>query len=226
VGRVSAVRPEYARLARDFVRLAKMFDVALDAQAQRDVTTLAACIEWVDRVMDAMPLRVDRERMGARALAALVRGTEEHPTLTALREVLVRRNVVDAFARAVASELEVGESMRDARDANAFVAHVTREGVLTTDMALLVSGLATHRTFAVFFRRLGEPANLVDKLLDMREDHARGEMHLRPTLRLHARIASEIVRRLPALLACSPRPVWVLAWGASYLDLSTSRRRA
>ncbi len=211
------MRPEYARLARDFVRLASMFGIKVDEVATRDVATLAAGIEWVDRVMDAMPKRGDRERLGARALAAVAGGDDVDPTLTALREVVVRRDVVPPFAEAVREVLAVSASMREATDVDSFASSVAREGQLTAEMALLISGLGSHRAFARFFRLLGEPANFVDKLLDVRGDHARGEMGLRPTVLLHLRLASEIARRLPRLIACSPRPVWVMAWGASYL---------
>jgi hypothetical protein len=211
------MRPEYARLARDFVRLASMFGITVDDVATRDVATLAAGIEWVDRVMDAMPKRVDREHLGGRALAAVARGDDVHPTLTALREALVRRDVVEPFAAAVREVLAVSASMREATNLDSFAFSVAREGQLTAEMALLVSGLGSHRAFARFFRLLGEPANFVDKLLDVRGDHARGEMWLRPTVLLHLRLAHEIVRRLPPLIASSPRPVWIVAWGASYL---------
>jgi hypothetical protein len=211
------VRPEYARLAGDFVRLAAMFGITLDATSKRDVATFAASLEWVDRVMDAMPTRVERERFGAQALEAATYGGAVHETITALHEVLVRRRVVEPFARLVEEELVVGEAVREAIHADAFMACVAREGALTTEMTLLVSGLASHTAFARFFRVLGEPANFVDKLLDVRQDYARGEIRLRPTLLFQARIAREIVRRLPRLVSSSPRPAWVIAWGATYL---------
>jgi hypothetical protein len=212
------VRPEYARLATDFIRLAAMFGITLDAVSKRDVATLAASLEWVDRVMDAMPTRAERERFGARALAAVTYGDRHvHEALTALHEVIVRRRVVEPFARVVKEELVIGEAMRHAIDPRTFIACVAREGALTTEMALLASGLESHAAFARFFRVLGEPANFVDKLIDVRRDYARGEIRVRPTWLLRVRIAREIVRRLPRLVMSSPRPAWVIAWGATYL---------
>jgi hypothetical protein len=210
-----APRPEYARLARDFVRLAHEAGLHVDDVARRDVATFAAAIEWVDRVMDAVPLREERVRFGRRALAAACGEDRVHSTLDALAETLVRRDVVAPFARLVEEELVVGETMRHATDSRTFLECVAREGALTTEMTLLVSGLSDPR-FRRFFRSLGEPANLVDKLLDARADHARGEMRLRPTWRLHARIALEILRRVPRVVVASPRPVWVLVWGFGY----------
>jgi hypothetical protein len=222
----SNVRPEYARLGRDFVRVARGFGIALEEQARRDVAQLAAAIEHIDRVLDAIDARGERDAFGAALVLALrtgdaramnAWGEELTARVRALHETLARRCAVERFARVTDEALANVEALRAATTRDAFVACVVLEGRLTAEMALLVAGDACTDAFRRFFVALGEPANLVDKLLDARDDYARGEMTLAPSLHLHARLALEIAHRVPRLCATYPRPMWLVAWGAGYL---------
>jgi hypothetical protein len=223
------VRPEYQRLARDLERLVADFGGRLEHAVREDVITLMAAIECIDRLVDVLPERGDRERLGAEVLRALRDGRappeweEELRARTAeLREVLVRRDVLDPFLAIARDALRNAEGLRECRTHDEYVARVVAEGRMTTQLALTVAGDACGDEFARFFVSLGEPANLVDKLRDARGDAARGEIVLEPGPGLHVRLAKEILRRLPGLLRLHPRPLWLLAWGAKYLFWSYS----
>jgi len=223
------VRPEYLRLARDFERLVADFGGPLEGTVREDVITLMAAIECIDRVVDVLPERSDRERLGADVLRALRHGCsppdwdDELRARTAeLRAVLVRRDVVAPFLAIARDALHNAEGLRECLTHDEYVARVAAEGRMTTQLALTVAGGACGDDFARFFTSLGEPANLVDKLRDARGDAARGEIVLRPGPSLHVRLAAEILRRLPGLLRLHPRPFWLLAWGARYLLSSHS----
>jgi hypothetical protein len=218
------VRPEYLRLARDLERLVAGFGGRLEDGVRQDVITLIAAVECIDRLVDVLPERSDRERLGADVLRALRDGStspewgEELRARTAgLRDVLVRRDVVAPFLAIARDALHNAERLRECRTHDEYVARVVAEGRLTTKLALTVAGDVCGDDFVRFFVWLGEPANLVDKLRDARGDAARGEMVLSPGPGLHLRLAAEILRRLPRLLRPYPRPFWLLAWGAKYL---------
>ncbi|HTQ43265.1 MAG TPA: hypothetical protein VMI75_10955 [Polyangiaceae bacterium] len=223
------MRPEYLRLARDFERLVADFGGRLEGAVLEDVATLMSAIECIDRSVDVLRDRCDRDRLGADVLRALRDGSsppewaEELRARTAeLRAVLVRRDVVAPFLAIAQDALSNAEQLRDCRTHDEYVARVVAEGRMTTELALTVAGDAGGDEFARFFVSLGEPANLVDKLRDARGDAARGEILLTPGPRLHLRLASEILRRLPGLLRLHPRPVSLLVWGAGYLLSSQS----
>jgi hypothetical protein len=134
-----------------------------------------------------------------------------------LHRRITRRGIREPFLAAVADALRTCERMRAATDRDPYVACIVREGRLTATLVSLMAAEECGAPFARFFLRLSEVANLVDKLLDARGDHARGEMRLAPTLLLHARLAWEILRRAPALVLGYPRPVWLVRWGAEHI---------
>jgi hypothetical protein len=215
-------RPEYARMGADFERLAGAFGVRLPPDVRDDVRLLAACIECVDRVIDATDDAAERARLGASIVRALRDGDPVdlqdaglRGRMAELRALVVRRGVSAAFARLAAEVLDNTERARACSSRDEYIERVVHEGRLAARMALLVAGDTCAGDFARFLLAVAEPANLVDKLVDARGDAARGEIALAPDVRLHARLVVEILRRLPALLRIHPRPAWLLAWGAS-----------
>jgi hypothetical protein len=58
---------------------------------------------------------------------------------------------------------------------------------------------------------------LVDKLIDARGDHLRGELRLHPGLRLHARLAGRALRRAPRAMLHHPRRLRLIAWGLRFM---------
>jgi hypothetical protein len=67
--------------------------------------------------------------------------------------------------------------------------------------------------FARFFLRLGVVGNLVDKLVDVREDHALGEISVAPTIGVHARLLAELIRAAVPLVIEFPRRFALARWG-------------
>jgi hypothetical protein len=223
-------------MGADFERLAAAFGVRLSPRARDDVRRLAACIECVDRVIDATDDAAERSRLSASIVRALRGGrerdvdldsaldldldldprrTELRARIAELRAIVTRRGVSAAFAGLAAEVLSNTEAARACASHDEYVERVVREGRLTARMAMLVAGEDCEGEFGRFLLAVAEPANLVDKLVDARGDAARGEIALAPDLRLHARLVVEVLRRLPALLRMHPRPGWLLAWGAS-----------
>ena len=219
-------------MASDFARLAAAFGHVVSARTLRDVRELTACIDEVDRAIDTTPEPGDRRRIREAILASLRSGVESGMSVelaarvAALRDILRARGVVERFALVAAEALDNTERARMCRSNDEYVARTVREGQLTATMALLVAGPASlHGSFERFLLAVAEPANLVDKLVDARGDAMRGEIAIRADLRLHLRLASEVLRRVPALVRLHPRPAAMLAWGArSALGLAGTPR--
>lgn len=216
-------RPEYAALAAEFTRLAEPFGDEVDDRLRRDISRLATAIERIDREVDGAP---DDDTRRARWAVVVERmsGRTEAPApddLRAgaddLRAIGEERNVLARLRRIVVKEATTSEAMRAARSSSAFVPLVLREGRLTAALALVIAGSACSRRFRRFFFRLGGPANLVDKIKDAKEDHARGEIQLSPSLPLYVRLFASLVLRSAALAVSHPRPLSVVTLGLRYL---------
>jgi len=219
-----AVRPEYAELAREFERLAMPFGDIVDDIVRRDIARLASAIERVDRVIDDAADDETRQSLwnvvlagmdGRTPAAAVPRDLREG--IDELRSIGEERNVLSRLRRIVAKESRTSEAMRRARSSRAFVPLVLREGRLTAALALVVAGGACGRRFRRFFFRLGGPANLIDKIVDAKEDHARGEIRLSPSLAFYARLFVVLVVRSAGLVLFHPRPLEILRLGLRHL---------
>jgi hypothetical protein len=218
---VIPVRPEYEAMAREFGVFAAPFGIAVDDALERDLVLVAAAFEVVDRHVDATQDEDDRERLCAATLDELRAGAaparvpgEIAGVLASLRERLAR---VEPFAGHLARFFVRSEDLRRTESGAEFVRCVADEARCAAEMTLLVVPVATQSRFARFFRVLAEIANLVDKLHDVRDDWARGEVRVRPGWRLYARLLGAFVARVPSLLLLSPRPLHLVAWGARYV---------
>ena len=67
---------------------------------------------------------------------------------------------------------------------------------------------------------------LVDKILDAKDDHARGEISLAPSASLYARLFAALALRVAALLATHPRPLALVRTGLRYVRPFSAPTRA
>jgi hypothetical protein len=215
------VRPEYLKLCRDLVQIARAFSLDLPAQHQRDAALLVFASECVDRILDALPTSAQRAQFSADVLAVLGGATIEPAALTRevadrlaqLREVAQRRRIEPQVMQITARIFRNCEAMRATRDASSYVRGAALEGRLLVELLLLILGDSATPGFRDFMREVGEPANLGDKLRDAGQDFAAGEIAINPGVCLRARLACEISRRV-LVLAIRFCARWRLAvWG-------------
>jgi len=211
------VRPEYQALVDGYPSLLKQFGVELSAIDIADLGVLMTAIEHVDRVIDALPRAVDREDF-ARAVIAVLDGDRDGapvPSLLALRAVADRREVRAALSRLTAETLANTECLRATRDRATYLACIEREGALCNELALLIVPLPAAPS--AFLRGIAAPANLMDKLLDLRRDHRNGEAVVDPGIGTHALLATRMVRSAWAASRLHPNRLRFTAWGVRWL---------
>ncbi len=222
---MGAVRPEYRKLADDLPRLASEFGCRIPDAAARDLLVFTLATECIDRVLDALE-EADERRRFSRALLAALHGDSDASArfplelqdhVAALALVIARHGLTARFCALAARALDNTERMRTTERPGEWVACVEEEGRLTVELALLFVAAHANPAFVRFFRSVAELGNLVDKLKDARGDHRRGEMALRPGLRVHARLLGALVRRTPRAATRHPRLGAFVAWGLGYL---------
>ena len=219
---MSAVRPEYEALARDLERLAASFDVVFDEPLRRNLVLLSRTFETIDRHVDDTVDPAARAALCEAVLRAFDGDAKTLPAEVAervawARAVLEPRGTSATFVAALRSFFEVSEALRTTRDTSVYLASVLGEAGCAAEMTLLVGRDLDVPRFGRFFRVLSEVANLVDKIHDVRRDRRRGEIAIDAGVWVHVRLLAAFVVRGPLLLALCPRPLRLIAWGATYL---------
>ncbi|MDB6121470.1 MAG: hypothetical protein JWQ71_463 [Pedosphaera sp.] len=215
------VRPEYLRLPRDLVDLARGFNLDLPEEYQRDAAILVFSIECTDRVLDAIPTPLGRAQFSRKVIECLQGHASGHndftPELLAwllrLERLIRRRQIGSKFCEIVYVLLANSEQMRNTQSSSMFVKGAVKEGRLMVELLLLILGHAGTPQFNEFMRRVGEPANLGDKLRDAHRDFAFGELAIKPGLIFHFRLIYEMLRRVGCLAFRFGGHWRILAWG-------------
>ncbi len=110
--------------------------------------------------------------------------------------------------------------MRRATERETYFRHVEREGELTVELALLFARLGdspADRRAAAFLRGVAAPANLLDKLVDLRGDHRRGEVAIDPGIATHVALAVRMVRHSWIASARYSSRMRFTIWGLGWL---------
>jgi len=136
--------------------------------------------------------------------------------LESLRAVAIRLGVCERLAALTASTLANTEGMRAARHRAAYLTCIEREGDLCVELALMI-GAVDHPGAVAFLRAVAPPANLLDKLLDLRGDHRRGEVAVSPGVRTHVWLAARLLRRAWSAARLHPSPARFGLWGTRWL---------
>ncbi len=218
----SAVRPEYEALSRDMEHVAAHFGLVFDEAMRADLASLARTFETIDRHVDATPTSAARAVLCARIVGALRDGPGPAVLDPELAERLawvrgVYGDRTGAFADELARFFGVSERLRTTSSRRTYISCVLGEARCASTMTLMLDPRLRGAEFARFFEVLSEVANLVDKLHDVRDDRRRGEIAIRPGVRVHARLAGTFAARSARLLRMSPRPLELARWGARYL---------
>ena len=217
--RLVTPRPEYVALVDGLPALMRDLGSTITPANLRDVRVFMLALEHIDRVLDAIVDRADRRAFGERLLAAIANGDARFSDieLGELYAVLARRGRTAAFVALARTALVNSERMRTTRDAHEYLDAIELEGRLTVELVLLFVDPDAGPAVAAFLRAVGDIANLFDKLIDMRADHRRGELALRPSIRLHARVLARILRRLPSVAATHPRRLRFVGWSVGWV---------
>jgi hypothetical protein len=220
------MRPEYRALVDGLPSLMGNFGCELSEVAFADSEILMAAVDCVDQTLDDIADAGARRAFSDALLAYLGRAEgssalEGPPTLaermSTLRALVELRDVKIPFIELVTELLDNSERIRTALEPHDYVECVEREGRLTVELALLFVTPPDNQAFLSFFRAIAEPANLFDKLVDVRADFARGELALRPTLGLHALLALRLFQRGRVAMTLHPRRVRFVAWSLGWL---------
>jgi hypothetical protein len=221
MGAMGSMRAEYAALVTGLPALMRDFGCEPSPEALRDVGVFVAALECVDRVLDPLPTSAARRELTESVLAAIDGDSVRAPyeltdRLGELHAVLHRRDRVHVFRVLARAILDNTEHMRTTPHPRDYLVAIEREGALMVELALLFLDEATPR-FAAFLRSVAGPANLLDKLLDMRDDHRRGELAVAPTPWVHARVLARLVRGVPQVIADHPKRVALARWGVAWI---------
>jgi hypothetical protein len=212
------VRPEYVALADHLEFLRAAYRLPCTERHRREVTTTLAAFECIDRHYDALASGAPRQALGAQIVQKLRGGGEILPAeldahVHSLRDVFARHGASDRLAALLEQFFVATERVRQTPEPREYVDQVRREGHLTSAMVLLLLDARPGDRFERFFLRLGVVGNLVDKLVDVREDHALGEISVSPTVGVHARLLAELIRASVPLILEFPRRLALARWG-------------
>ncbi len=209
-------RAEYGEMVATFAGLAADFGEHVDDGTLRDLHRLATSIERIDREIDAERddrLRADAWRSVLDVLDGAPPSRDDDLARAAvdLRSLAEERNATNRVARIMRKESVIAETMRRTQHTRTYVRCALREGRLGAALTLAVAG--SRGRFRRFFFRLGGPANVIDKLVDVRADHGAGEVRIRPTLGVYASLLLALMTTVPLALAIHPRRLRVVALG-------------
>jgi hypothetical protein len=223
VASAAEVRPEYVALADHLEFLCGAFGLACTRAHRADVAATLAAFECMDRHYDAVVDSKARCALGRRMVDAFAGDAPASSLpLELAGHVSALRGVFDGHgARAACRDFLseffiVTERTRTTRDPREYLRSVRREGFLTSAMVVLLLHDDDAR-FRSFFLQLGVVGNLVDKICDVRDDYARGEIAVPPSLEVHARLLAAFVISAAPLLVSFPRPIALTRWGLGYL---------
>jgi hypothetical protein len=136
-----------------------------------------------------------------------------------LRNLAAEKGARARVARIMRKEARVAEQMRATADPSTYARCALREGRLGAALTLAVAPPRSRgaSAFRRFFYRLGGPANVLDKIVDLRADYAAGEIRLRPGVRAYGRLFLALARAAPNAVFAHPQSIRIVMLGVRWL---------
>ncbi len=194
----TGVRAIYKRLSDEFHVLTGAFNITLPLEQKYRLDVLLAGIDCVDRTLDALEAKEDRDAL-TEAMLSYLEGERDHlasphasaelsTRLNAIRQIVGQTGISEPFMQAARIIFDQTEKKRHTQEAGVMLDMVEREGAATAQLPLSVMRSAGSPDFRRFFQDLCQMMGLADLLLDAREDYRTGQMRVRPTVSLYIRI--------------------------------------
>lgn len=212
----SQVRAIYRKLHHDFHLITTPFGIQLDAQLNGDLACLIAATDSIDRNLDEIEGDEDRNSFSDEIVARLVSENEKSVErneanderlpaelcmrVSALRDVIRRRAITEAFVDSVREIFRLSEAKRAALTSSSLVRYSIQESRETGRLPVLLLGDQSSSQFEAFFFRCCEAMPAVDTILDARSDFRTGQLQFRPGPWLYFNLFAAVVVRVPGLL--------------------------
>ncbi len=212
------MRDEYRRLLESLWTLTTEFGFELSTCVRDDLTALVRAMDAVDAALDCLPRAEARRNLEGGVLAVLGGSQGDAlPAVHALAVVAARRGVTETLVERVADVFEVGEALRLVTAVRPYERMLREEGRPTVQMALAIMGPTPPR-FERFFVALGDVGYTVDELLDLTDDHRRGQKLIDPGPWTRFVLVTSLGWHAVRLVALHPRPWRLVRWSMPLLQ--------
>ena len=228
----TGIRPVYRKMNEEFYLITKPFGISIDEELNVDLGNLIAAIDVVDRTLDTINEKAEREAYAAATVAflksdqplssiagfPLERLTEELDTrLTELREIICRGNIQALFAETIESTFFHTEAKRSATKVDEMIDHLVTEWNLAGRLPVLILGDNTTPKFESFFYLCCEMMPAVDMIFDARADYREGQLSVRPSLMMYVKLFLVFALPMPKLFWRFPKPMNLVRYTFTFL---------
>lgn len=223
----SNVRLVYKKLQDDFYRITEPFGISVLEETSLHLSHLIATIDSIDRNLDVLPERSERDEF-SNALVVFLAGktkkvessvvTEEvQRRMHILRTVVETRGIQSDFCETVKTILVHTEAKRAARSEREMIDEMREEWRLTGHLTVLILRPESNDKFESFFYLCCEMMTAVDMIQDAISDYREGQISVFPWPTLYIRLLAEFIVPMPKLIWRFPKPSGLFRYAISFL---------
>jgi hypothetical protein len=220
------VRAVYRKLQDDFHLLTEPFGIFVPDDRNLDLSQLIGAIDVVDRELDTIEIASEREVFISKVLFYL-RGESAELNVNAsgelldrmaiLREAIDRLGIHGEFCDTVRKVVDHGEAKRVATTDKEMIHHLVEEWRLTGVLPVLFLRELSTPAFEKFFYLCCATMPAIDMIQDARRDFRSGQISVRPSLGLYAKLMKIFFCPLPKLLFLFPSPLTLVRYALSFI---------
>ena len=229
----TGIRAVYRKMNEEFYLITEPFGISVDEKLNVDLGNLIAAIDVVDRTLDTIDEKAEREAYAAatveflksdaplKSIAGfpLKRLTDELETrLNKLRDIIRRGDIQDKFADTIEATFFHTEAKRSATKVTEMIHHLVTEWSLAGQLPVIILGDKTTAKFERFFNLCCEMMPAVDMILDAQADYQEGQLSVRPSLAMYARLFLLFALPMPKLFWRFPKPLNLVRYTFTFLN--------
>lgn len=229
---VPSIRPEYERMCHYIRIIGEDFGIEFTDAELNSMRTIAISTEVIDRFYDCIENETIRHDFRNRIFAFLYDEStnDDFPAevLTALKQLqallTINSEKREAFIHTVEQIFQKTEIIRVTADVRILVAAALEEGALSGN--LLVTTINTiPENFRAFIDLIASVGNLIDDLIDAREDYRDGERQQPPNFTFYAHGGRRALYGLWQIFLQYPKKMRVLHYFLKSLKVSFKYKR-
>ncbi|MFT4536497.1 MAG: hypothetical protein ACJA1A_000250 [Saprospiraceae bacterium] len=218
----SSTRSIYRKLSKEMHVLTDAYRLEVNERTILMMDHLILAIDEVDKAVDELPTKVERDDITLSILNFLLNSDEKlihklasqslSSKMLMLKKIVIELEITDRFHKAVSDIFDYTERKRHTQNETELIGMIMLEGKATAELPLSIMKIESTHAFGQFFNNLCKLMGIADLVIDAKSDYISNYISIKPRFLFYIKLNWILVKEGSKLIWKFPERIHFLVY--------------